>query len=99
MGWLKMPLREGVAALQNSIVSELQRNWPALVTLTPDLLGLEYPGETTLDFLEAIRDLTDSGMVTCEAIIISSNDGPRMVDAALTARGRAMFEPKGRAAA
>ncbi|WP_262408472.1 hypothetical protein [Sphingomonas sp. JC676] len=94
-----MPLREGVAALQNSIVSELQRNWPALVTLTPDLLGLEYPGETTLDFLEAIRDLTDSGMVTCEAIIISSNDGPRMVDAALTARGRAMFEPKGRAAA
>jgi hypothetical protein len=94
-----MPLREGVAALQNSIVSELQRSWPALVTLTPDLLGLEYPGEATLDFLEAIRDLTDSGMITCEAIIISSTDGPRVVDTAITARGRAMFEPKGRAAA
>ncbi len=94
-----MPLRDGVAALQNSIVSELQRSWPALVTLTPDLLGLEYPGETTLDFLEAIRGLTDSGMVTCEAIIISSTEGPRVIDTALTARGRAMFEPKGRAAA
>jgi hypothetical protein len=79
-------------------VSELQRSWPVLVTLTSSTLGLEYPGESTLMFLEAIRDLTDSGMVTCEAIIISSVDGPRIVDAALTARGRAMFEPKSRAA-
>jgi hypothetical protein len=94
----KMPVREGFASIQYSIVSELQRSWPVLVTLTSSTLGLEYPGESTLMFLEAIRDLTDSGMVTCEAIIISSVDGPRIVDAALTARGRAMFEPKSRAA-
>ena len=94
-----MPLREGVAAIQDSIGSALQASWPALVTLTPELLGFEYPGEKTLMFLEAIQNLIDSGLVTCEAIIITSNSGPRVVDVALTARGRVLFEPKGRVAA
>ena len=94
-----MPLREGVAAIQDSVGSALQTSWPAPVTLTLELLGFEYPGEKTLMFLEAIQDLIDSGLVICEAVIITSNSGPRVVDAALTARGRAMFEPKGRAAA
>ena len=93
-----MPLRESIGAIQDSMVSALARSWPVLVTLTPELLGLEYPGEATLPFLEAIRALTDSGFVTCEAIVIGSS-GPRVVDAALTARGRAAFEPRLRAAA
>jgi hypothetical protein len=93
-----MPLRESTGTIQDSMVGELGRSWPALVTLTPAVLGLEYPGESTLPFLEAIRALTDSGFATCEAIVIGS-DGPRVIDAALTARGRAVFEPRLRAAA
>jgi len=42
------------------------------------------------EFLEVVRELTDSGLLSYEALI-SDIQGPRIMGAAITTRGRALF--------
>lgn len=91
-----MPPRENLGSLDESsldaVVRMLQANWPILVNLTPARLGLDRHNDARRAFLHTVRVLTDSGLVTFEAIRDDSA-GPEVIDAALTARGRALFDP------
>ncbi|KTF67718.1 hypothetical protein ACNFJ7_06500 [Sphingomonas sp. HT-1] len=66
----------------------LQDKWPALVVLTPESIGLPGDQGATLEFLAIVQSLSDAGFLSYEALVINA-DGPVVVDAALTARGRA----------
>lgn len=68
----------------------LVASWPILVTLTPKNVGLAGDEESTIDFLRIVQALSDTGLLSYEALLIGS-DGPVLVDASLTARGRAAF--------
>lgn len=72
------------------IISVLVANWPILVTLTPDSVGLERSEEAAMDFLRIVQALSDTGLLSYEALLVGS-DGPMLIDASLTARGRAAF--------
>ncbi|MBO9622569.1 MAG: hypothetical protein J7500_07640 [Sphingomonas sp.] len=72
------------AALQS-----LRSSWPAVLTLRPTSIGLRTPFEHGLDFVRAVQRLSDAGLIAYEALVIGP-DGPRFVDAVLTARGRAL---------
>lgn len=48
--------------------------------------------ERHIDFIKALQELGDSGLITFEAFLVGPG-GPQMVDAALTARGRALLGP------
>lgn len=65
----------------------LQRSWPALTALTPASIGLGTDQQSTIRFLEIVQMLSDSGLLTYEALLVNP-DGPMLIDAALTARGR-----------
>jgi len=73
------------AALQS-----LWSSWPAVTTLRPACTGLQGPSENALDFVRAVQRLSDAGLIGYEALVIGS-EGPRVIDAALTARGRALM--------
>ncbi|MEP7006887.1 MAG: hypothetical protein ABI810_12960, partial [Sphingomonas bacterium] len=64
------PYSEAVARL-------LQASWPAFVTLTPDLVNVEAGTEAKDRFLHTIQMLTDSGLITYEALVMSSDHGLR----------------------
>lgn len=70
------------------IVDVLWAHWPAFMLLTPADVGMDFPPVRTMDFIRTIQELSDSGLVCYEALVIR---GPevRVIDAALTARGRA----------
>ncbi|WP_262408471.1 hypothetical protein [Sphingomonas sp. JC676] len=70
--------------------SVLAASWPILVTLTPESVGLGSNEEATLEFLRIVQALSDTGLLSYEALLIGS-DGPILIDATLTARGRAAF--------
>jgi hypothetical protein len=70
------------------LTSVLAASWPILVTLTPESVGLD--GDATLEFLRIVQALSDTGLLSYEALLIGS-DGPTLIDASLTARGRAAF--------
>ena len=70
--------------------SVLAASWPILVTLTPESIGLTPNEEATIEFLRIVQVLSDTGLLSYEALLIGS-DGPTLVDASLTARGRAAF--------
>jgi hypothetical protein len=72
------------------LTSVLAASWPILVTLTPESVGLDGNKEATLDFLRIVQALSDTGLLSYEALLIGS-DGPILIDASLTARGRAAF--------
>ena len=71
-------------------ISVLAANWPILVTLTPENVGLAGSEDATIDFLRIVQVLSDTGLLSYEALLIGS-DGPVLIDASLTARGRAAF--------
>jgi hypothetical protein len=70
--------------------SVLVASWPILVTLTPENVGLADHDDATVDFLRIVQTLSDTGLLSYEALLIGS-EGPVLVDATLTARGRAAF--------
>jgi len=72
------------------LTSVLAASWPILVTLTPENVGLGRDEEATLEFLRIVQALSDTGLLSYEALLIGS-DGPMLIDATLTARGRAAF--------
>lgn len=95
-----MPPSEVLGSIDESsldaVIRLLQGSWPILVNLTPSRLGLDRHQEAHRAFVHTMRILTESGLMTCEAIVDDSAD-PEVIDAALTARGRALFEPMLRA--
>ena len=80
------PYSEAVARL-------LQASWPAFVTLTPELVSIDPESDARDGLLHTIQLLTDSGLITYEALVMSSDHGLRVVDVALTARGRSALRP------
>ncbi len=68
----------------------LQQNWPRSTLLTPSDVGLDDGESGVADFLGLVEWLSDAGFLSYEALVFNS-DGPMLVDAALTARGRAML--------
>jgi hypothetical protein len=77
-------------AEMDKIVRALQANWPMLVTLTASGNGLSPSSPDLENFLSAIQLLSDDGFISYEAVVIGTG-GPRLIDAGLTARGRAHF--------
>ena len=75
-----------------TLTQALERSWPILITVTPANLGLDEGEDSLVRFLVAVRHMADEGLMTYEALIVGSN-GTRLVDAALTARGRAALRP------
>lgn len=68
----------------------LQQNWPRSTLLTPSDVGLGGSEAEVAEFLGLVEWLSDAGFLSYEALVFNS-DGPMLVDAALTARGRAML--------
>ncbi|PVX30914.1 hypothetical protein [Sphingomonas pokkalii] len=66
----------------------LQDKWPSLVMLTPESIGLPDDTGASLEFLAIVQSLSDAGFLSYEALVINP-EGPVVIDAALTARGRA----------
>lgn len=72
-----------------TIVDALWSSWPMVVTLRAADVGMDSADRVT-DFIRNFQDLSDAGMITYEAFVIGTG-GPQVIDAALTARGRAMI--------
>lgn len=68
----------------------LQEHWPQSTVLTPADIGLGDRETGTADFLGLVERLSDAGFLSYEALVFNS-DGPMLIDATLTARGRAML--------
>lgn len=91
-----MASRERMAAEEapslDAIVRILQSSWPVMIRMTPAMTGVGDNADSVRGFLNTMQMLIDSGLVTYEAVLIGTQ-GPEIVDAALTARGRALFGP------
>lgn len=70
--------------------ARLLQQWPRSTVLTPADIGLGGDQAAAADFLAVVETLSDSGYLSYEALIFNA-DGPMLIDAALTARGRAML--------
>ncbi|MET3710204.1 hypothetical protein ABIC65_000884 [Sphingomonas trueperi] len=68
----------------------LEQNWPRSTLLTPADIGLGGRETAVAEFLGMVESLSDAGFLAYEALVFNS-DGPMLVDATLTARGRAML--------
>lgn len=77
------------------LIHALGRSWPILETLTPASIGLEDGEASLVGFLTAVQQLSDEGMISYEALVVN-RDSVRLVDAGLTARGRASIRPGAR---
>lgn len=88
---------ESAQAFENAdaktIVAALWSNWPIVATLRPADVGMDASSDRLIDFIKAFQDLGDAGLITFEAFIVGPG-GPQMIDAALTARGRALLGPE-----
>lgn len=73
-----------------TIVDALWSSWPLVATLRPADLGMDESAERLIDFIKAFQDLGDAGMIIFEAFVVGPA-GPQVIDAALTARGRALL--------
>lgn len=71
------------------IVDALWSNWPIVVTLRAADLGMDS-AERVTDFIRNFQDLSDAGLISYEAFTVGPG-GPQVIDAALTARGRALL--------
>jgi len=69
----------------------LQRSWPGATVLRPADIGLGSGQSAAADFVAIIEALSDAGFLAYEALVLNA-DGPMVVDAALTARGRAALD-------
>lgn len=70
------------------LIRALGQSWPILETLTPASLGLDESEADLVGFVTAVQQLSDEGMIMYEALVVN-RDTARLVDAGLTARGRA----------
>jgi hypothetical protein len=68
----------------------LVQNWPRSTILTPSDIGLGGRETAVAEFLGMVESLSDAGFLAYEALVFGS-EGPMLVDATLTARGRAML--------
>lgn len=75
-----------------TIVEALWSSWPIVVTLCAADVAMNDSPERHIDFIKALQELGDAGLITFEAFIVGPG-GPQMIDAALTARGRALLGP------
>lgn len=82
--------RIGSGAPVEGVTRLLQENWPRSTLLTPAAIGLESGDKAVAEFLGLVESLSDAGFLAYEALVFNS-DGPMLVDAMLTARGRAML--------
>jgi hypothetical protein len=71
-----------------AVLQSLWSAWPAAIILRPCVAGPGSLADPALEFVQAVQRLSDAGLIGYEALVIGL-DGPRLVDAALTARGRA----------
>lgn len=72
------------------IVDALWSSWPIVATLRPVDLGMDDSADRLIDFIKAFQDLGDAGLIIFEAFVVGPA-GPQVIDAALTARGRALL--------
>ncbi|WP_135965241.1 hypothetical protein [Sphingomonas gei] len=82
------PAQACESADAKTIVDALWANWPMVVTLRAADVGMES-AERVTDFIRNFQDLSDAGMISYEAFVVGPG-GPQVIDAALTARGRAL---------
>lgn len=68
----------------------LRACWPSPVTLTCETVGLDNRPESRHVFLRSVQALIDGGMLQYEALLVGATRGPEVIDAILTARGRAL---------
>jgi hypothetical protein len=73
-----------------TIVDTLWSNWPVVATLRPVDLGMGVTPERAIDFIRTFQQLSDAGLIGYEAFVVGPG-GPQVIDAALTARGRALL--------
>jgi hypothetical protein len=92
------PAQAFESADARTIVAALWSSWPIVATLRPADVGMDASPDRLIDFINAFQNLGDAGLITFEAFIIGPG-GPQMIDAALTARGRALLGPGNNAAA
>lgn len=88
------PVREPLDAAA-LLIRALGQSWPILETLTPASLGLDDSETDLVGFVTAVQQLSDEGMISYEALVVN-RDTARLVDAGLTARGRAAIRPGAR---
>jgi hypothetical protein len=91
------PAQAFESADARTIVAALWSSWPIVATLRPADVGMDASPDRLIDFINAFQNLGDAGLITFEAFIIGPG-GPQMIDAALTARGRALLGPGNNAA-
>ncbi|WP_010543269.1 hypothetical protein [Sphingomonas elodea] len=77
-----------------SVARLLQQRWPGSTLLTPADVGLGRDKDSIATFLAMVESLSDSGFLSYEALVFNA-EGPMVIDAALTARGRAMLAAEG----
>lgn len=92
------PAQAFESADARTIVAALWSSWPIVATLRPADVGMDASPDRLIDFINAFQNLGDAGLITFEAFIIGPG-GPQMIDAALTARGRALLGPGNNATA
>jgi hypothetical protein len=81
------PAQAFESADAKTIVDALWSNWPIVATLRAVDVGMTTPERVT-DFIRTFQELSDAGLISYEAFVVGPG-GPQVVDAALTARGRA----------
>lgn len=91
------PAQAFESADARTIVAALWSSWPIVATLRPADVGMDASPDRLIDFINTFQNLGDAGLITFEAFIIGPG-GPQMIDAALTARGRALLGPGNNAA-
>jgi hypothetical protein len=86
---IDQPAQAYESADAKTIVDALWSNWPIVVTLRAADVGMGS-AERINDFIRNFQDLSDAGLISYEAFVVGPG-GPQVVDAALTARGRAVL--------
>lgn len=72
----------------DGLLEALRASWPTPLTLSPASLRMGSSQGVEERFLRAVFYMSDHGLLSYEALLV--NDGiPTLVDAMLTARGRA----------
>lgn len=74
------------------VVDVLWAHWPAFRMLSPADVGMDQSPARVTDFVRVVQQLSDAGLICYEALVVRGGD-VRLVDAALTARGRAQLAP------
>jgi hypothetical protein len=83
------PAQAYESADAKTIVDALWSKWPIVVTLCAADVGMGSADRIT-DFIRNFQDLSDAGLISYEAFVVGPG-GPQVIDAALTARGRAVL--------